>query len=99
MSFVVAFAVTAALTGGLLWAVAKWSGFTLPVADLVLIVVLCSGLALLPRAGWILGMLIMALLVMRTTEADTWPDAVLIVTGCGVIWVVVDTLVFGLWYS
>ena len=89
MSFVVAFAISATLTGGWLWAVARWTGFALPIPDLVLIVLLCSGLGLLPSVGWVLGMAIMSLLVLRTTEADVWPDAVLAVTGSGVIWVVV----------
>jgi hypothetical protein len=97
MSFVIAFVVTAALTGCLLWAVARWSGFALPTPDLVLIVVLCSSLALLPRAGWILGMAIMAMLLLRTTEADTWPDAVIAVTGSGFIWVFVNLILLGLW--
>jgi hypothetical protein len=43
-------------------------------------------------------MLIMALFVLRTTDADTWPDAVIIIAGSGLIWVVVDIAVFGLWY-
>ena len=71
----------------------------LPVPDLVLIIALCNGLALLPRAGWVLAMAIMSLLLLRTTEADPGRDAVLIVTGCGVVWVVVDMLVMGLWWG
>ena len=31
-------------------------------------------------------MLILSLLVVRTTDADAWPDGILIVTGSGVIW-------------
>ena len=31
----------------------------------------------------------MWLLVTRTTDADVWPDAALMVAGSGVIWVVV----------
>jgi hypothetical protein len=97
MSFLIGFLITAALTGSLLWAVARCSGFALPVPDLVLIVALCNGLALLPRAGWLLAMAILSLLLLRTTEADAWPDAVLIVTGSGVVWLVVNVFVIGLW--
>ena len=67
---------------------ARWSGFVVPTADLLIIVGLCNALALLPGAGWILAMLFLSLLVVRTTEADAWPDGVLIVTGSGVVWVV-----------
>ena len=96
MSYVVAFAISATLTGGLLWAVAKWSGFALPIPDIVLLTLVCSGLAMLPGWGWVLGMAIMCLLVLRTTEADVWPDAVLMVAGSGVIWVVVSTTLLAL---
>jgi len=88
MPYLVTFVISAALTGAWLWAVARWAGFVVPSADLLIIVGLCSGLALLPGAGWILGMLFMALLVVKVTEADAWPDAVLVVTGSGVVWVV-----------
>jgi hypothetical protein len=88
MSYLATFVITSTLTGALLWAVARWAVFVVPTADLLLIVVLCSGLALLPGPGWILGMLFMALLVVKTTEADPWPDTVIVVTGSGFVWVV-----------
>ena len=86
MSYVISFALASLLTGGWLWGVARWSGFVVPTADLLLIVGLCNALALLPGWGWVLAMLILSLLVMRTTDADAWPDGVLIVTGSGVVW-------------
>jgi hypothetical protein len=88
MSYLVTFVISAVMTGAWLWAVARWAGFVVPTADLLIIAALCSGLALLPGAGWILGMLFMALLVVKITEADAWPDGVLIVTGSGVVWIV-----------
>ena len=88
MSYLVAFLISVALTGAWLWAVARWAGFVVPTTDLLIIVGLCSGLALWPGAGWILGMLFMALLIVKTTEADAWPDGVLVVTGAGMVWVV-----------
>jgi hypothetical protein len=97
MSFVLAFVISAALTGSLLWAVARWTGFAMPVVDLLLVVGLCNALALLPRAGWFLAMLILSLLLLKTTEADAWPDSVLIVAGSGIVWVVVNMALFALW--
>jgi hypothetical protein len=88
-TYLIAFAISATLTGSLLWAVSKWTGLALPLPDILLLALLCSGLALLPRAGLILGMVIMTLILLRTTEADVWPDTVLIVTGSGIIWVIV----------
>jgi hypothetical protein len=88
MSYLVSFAVASLVTGCWLWGVARWSGFVAPTADLVIVVGLCNGLALLPGPGWILAMAILSLLVVKTTEADTWPDAVLMVTGSGLVWAV-----------
>ena len=93
MSYVLAYAISATLTGGLLWAVARWTGFALPIPDLLLMTLLCSGLALLPSVGWVLGMLIMCLVLLRTTEADVWPETVLMVAGSGIIWVIAYTAV------
>ena len=91
MSYVLAYAISATLTGSLIWAVARWTGFALPTPDLLLLTLLCSGLALLPRAGLILGMLIMCLILLRATDADVWPETVLMVVGSGIIWVIVLT--------
>jgi len=93
MSYVLAYAISATLTGGLLWAVARWTGFALPIPDLLLMTILCSGLALLPSVGWVLGMLIMCLVLLRTTEAGVWPETVLMVAGSGIIWVIAYTAV------
>jgi hypothetical protein len=87
MSYAISFALASLLTGGWLWGVARWSGFVIPTADLLIIVGLCNALALLPGWGWLLAMLFLSLLVLRTTDADAWPDGVLIVTGAGVVWV------------
>jgi hypothetical protein len=92
MSYLVAFVVSVVLTGAWLWAVARWAGFVVPTADLLIIVGLCSGLALWPGAGSILGMLFMTLLLLKTTEADAWPDAVLAVTGSGMVWIVTGVI-------
>ncbi|HEX5642737.1 MAG TPA: hypothetical protein VFZ86_10445 [Thermoleophilia bacterium] len=88
MSYLATFVIGLVLTGAWLWAVARWAGFVVPTADLLIIVGLCSGLAVLPGAGWILAMLFLTLLVVKLTEADPWPDVVLVVTGSGVVWVV-----------
>lgn len=37
MSYVLAYAISATLTGGLLWAVARWTGFALPIPDLLVL--------------------------------------------------------------
>ena len=81
-----ALAVSALLTAGWLRAVAWLTGAGVPTADLLIIAALCSGLALLPGWGWALGTIFMALLVLRATDADAWPDAVVMILGSNVIW-------------
>jgi hypothetical protein len=95
MPIALAFIAAAALSTGCLWAVARWSGVAIPILDLLIIAGLCSGLALLPRVGLILAIVIMALLVTRATAADPWPAAVLMVAGSGVIWLLVNVILLG----
>ena len=78
MSYVISFALASLLTGGWLWGVARWSGFVVPTTDLLIIVGLCNALALLPGWGWVLAMLILSLLVMRTADGGAYrPPAAL----------------------
>ena len=56
---------------------------------------LCSGLALLPGVGWVLATVIMSLLITRTTVADPWPDAVLMVVGSNVVWLLTKANILG----
>jgi hypothetical protein len=91
-----AFIAGALLTTGCLWAIAVWSGAPVPVVDLVIFCTLCSGLALLPRAGLVLAMLIMTLLLVRTTDVDPWPYIVVMLVASAAIWIVVDTLLLAL---
>jgi hypothetical protein len=39
--------------------------------------------------------IIASLLVLRTTEAEAWPDAVLMIAGCGVVWLAANVVVLG----
>ena len=84
-AFALAFVAAAALSAFWLWLVARVNGCHLPTVDLLLIAGLCPGLALLP-SGWLLAIALMWLLVTKATEADIWPDAILMVVGSGAIW-------------
>jgi len=95
MSIAVAFVFATMLTAGCLWAVARWTGGAIPIIDLLIIAGLCSGLALLPGVGWVLATVIMSLLITRTTDADPWPDAVLMVVGANVVWLLVKANILG----
>ena len=95
MSIAVAFVFATMLTAGCLWAVARWTGGAIPIVDLLIIAGLCSGLALLPGVGWVLATAIMSLLIMRTTDADGWPDTVLMLVGSNVVWLIARILILG----
>ena len=95
MSIAIAFVVATVLTTCCLWAVTKWTGVVVPIVDLLIIAGLCSGLAMLPSLGWVLATLIMSLLILRTTDAETWPDAVLMLVGSSVIWLSVKLIFTG----
>jgi len=95
MSIALAFVIATSLSAGCLWAVTKWTGTAVPSVDLLIIAGLCSGLALLPGVGWVLATIIMSLLITRTTEADGWPDAVLMVVGSNVVWLLVKANILG----
>lgn len=95
MSTALAYVVATLLSACYLWAVAKWTGLVVPLVDLFVIAGLCSGLAMLPSLGWVLATLIMSLLILRTTDAETWPDAVLMLVGSSVIWLSVKLIFTG----
>ena len=92
MTIAATFVVAAVLSACCLWAVSTWRGARIPIVDLLIIAGLCSALALLPRAGWALATLILALLPTRATDADPWPDAVLMVVGSNVVWMVTKAM-------
>jgi len=95
MSVAAAFVVATSLSACWLWAVTRLVGTVVPVVDLLIIAALCSGLALLPSVGWVLATMIMALLIIRATEADDWAEAAVMIIGSNVIWLVVKATLLG----
>jgi hypothetical protein len=57
-----------------------------PFFDLPIVAGPCSGLAPFPRVGWVPATVTKALLITRVTDADPWPDAVILVVGSNVFW-------------
>lgn len=95
MSIVLAFVGTTLLSGGYLWGVMRVCGTVVPKVDLFIIAGLGSGLAMLPSVGWVLAILIMSLLILRTTDADPWPEAILSTVGSAIVWLVVRAVFLG----
>ena len=95
MSIALTFVVAAALSAGCVWSIARWTGAVIPVVDILIITGLCSGLALLPAYGWLLATVIMSLVITRATKAEPWPDAVLMVVGSNVVWLLAKVTLLG----
>ena len=87
MTFYVALSVIYLVLVGLwLWAVAKWTGLSFPVPDIVLTAVVCNLPALFGAVGalfwgWILGLIFLGLIVVRVEDADPWPELALMAGG------------------
>ena len=97
-SLVIAFVVSATLSSLWLRAVTRFTGArTIPISDLLLIAGLCSGLALLPGPGWLLGVIFLGLLVTRLERLDLWPEGLAAIAGCTAIWVVVAQTLWMRW--
>jgi hypothetical protein len=90
--YVTLFAAYLVLVGLWLWAVAKWTGLRFPVLDVIATAAVCSAPALLAAlgtrivAGWLLGLITLALIVVRVEDADPWPELALMAVGTLVIW-------------
>jgi hypothetical protein len=80
------------LVGLWLWAVAKWTGLRFPIPDILITDALCSVPALIgtvanrPVQGWLLGLIILALIVTRVEDADLWPEMAFMAGGTVLIW-------------
>jgi hypothetical protein len=84
--YLVAFLIAAPLSGAWVWAVARYGGVRFPAVDLVLTITLCSAVGVLPRAGWLVGLMILVMVALRVEQADPWPETVILAAGPMVIW-------------
>ena len=72
------------MVDGLVFAVCLWLAMGLTKVkgsfwSMVIIVAVSALLALIPYAGWILSAIGMYVLICKLTDAEFWPDAVLMV--------------------
>ena len=72
------------VVGTLLSAVCLWGGMKITNVDgtfgaMFAIAAISAGLGLIPLIGWILGIVVMFILISALTDAEFWPDAVLMV--------------------
>jgi hypothetical protein len=87
-ALVVAFVVATAVSAVWLRIACRLTGArVIPVTDLALIAALCSGVGLFPAAGLVLALIFGSLLLLRVEHVDPWPDAIVMLAGCGLVWV------------
>jgi hypothetical protein len=95
-------AVDVVLVGLWLWAVAKWTRLRFPVPDLLISAALSSAAAVLGALGfrlvygWLLGLIILALIATRVEDADLWPELAVMVGGTVAIWFVTYSVALAL---
>jgi len=94
--YIVAFLVTAPLSGIWIWAVARYGGVRFPLVDLVLTVAICSAVGVLPRVGWLLATMILVMVALRVEQAEPWPETVILAAAPMVLWFVAGMAVYAL---
>lgn len=88
------FVVDSLLIGLWLRVVAKWTGLRFPLPDVLITAALCSAPAVLAALGtrlvfgWLLGLIILALIAVRMEDADFWPELTLMIVGTLAVWIV-----------
>lgn len=62
-----------------LWVAAKVTGVDTTFLNMLAVAAASSVAGLVPLVGWLLSLVVMFLLIRKLTDADIWPDAVLMV--------------------
>jgi len=88
-SLTVAIVGAALLVAACLVVATKLRGGRVRYFDALVIATLCSVIAPLPIAGWILATIVFCLLVTRVMDMELWPDTVAVVVAANVVWIFV----------
>ena len=62
-----------------LWVAAKVTRVDTTFLNMLAVAAASSVAGLVPAVGWLLGLVVMFLLIRKLTDAEIWPDAVLMV--------------------
>ena|ERR1039457_6405022 len=93
---IVAFVVATFFTSVCLWAGMKLTGVNGTFIAMLVIAVITALLGLIPTIGWIVGSITMFILICIWTNADFWPDAVLMVVVSRVVGILGGMVLAGL---
>jgi hypothetical protein len=92
ISTIVVFIIRAVLSAFCLWAGMKLTKVKGAFHAMLIIAAVSSLIGLIPMVGWILGSVIMFVLICKWTDANFWPDAVLMVLVAEVVAILLSGL-------
>jgi hypothetical protein len=89
------------LVGTLFSAVCLWAGMKLTKVDgtfvgMLLIAAISSLAGCIPWIGWLVGLVVMFVLISKWTDAEFWPDAILMVVVANFVGIFGGMLLAGL---
>jgi len=79
IEIIVGFAVATVFSAFCLWAGMKLTKVDGTFVSMLIIAAVSSLLGIIPYAGWLIGTIVMFVLICKWTDAEFWPDAVLMV--------------------
>ena len=85
ISIIVAFLVGTVVSAACLWAGMKLTKVDGTFPGMLLIAAISSLVGLIPLVGWLVGTIVMFVLICKWTDAEFWPDAVLMVVVAQVV--------------
>ena len=85
ISIIVAFLVGTVFSAACLWAGMKLTKVDGTFLGMLLVAAISSLVSAIPLVGWLVGMIVMFVLICKWTDAEFWPDAVLMVVVAQVV--------------
>jgi hypothetical protein len=85
IGIIVGFFLGTVFSAGCLWAGMKLTKVDGTFPGMLLIAAISSLVGLIPMVGWLVGTIVMFVLICKWTDAEFWPDAVLMVVVAQVV--------------
>lgn len=79
MDFIIILVIGIIITAAILWVSAKIAGINLTFPETLVVAVIANLFGIIPVLGPILGLIGFFVALKQITQADTWPDLVLLV--------------------
>ncbi|MBN1008936.1 hypothetical protein [Amphritea pacifica] len=99
MDMILIVALDAVITGAILWMVSKVTAVHLSFLHTVIAAGAASLVSLIPSFGWLLSIIVLFYLLKQFSDADIWPDIILLVLVSQLILFAVGTALGGMTVS